>query len=165
MRLDSIESALRRNDICRLHTFAMERERRAGEDGLPAIDFQLLAETPSSLEAVYITEGNRILVEPGVAFSDDCQREAEADSRGIISLAPLLWQGDLPDLERGEPLFVRDLGWEDNARIMAAFPHRTPYLFLIPTRESSPQIRSYYEGMRMLWGAEDVNSHVPKAPG
>ena len=44
----------------------MIREEGGGGAGLPEMDFQLLAETPPPLEAVYITEGNRIMVAPGL---------------------------------------------------------------------------------------------------
>ena len=159
MRLDSIETALRRNDICALHTYAMDRASGTATgpsamDQGPSLDFQLLAETPTHLEPVYLTEGNRILVDRGRAVPAVCQREGEADRFGIISLAPLLWQGDLPGLERGKPIFVRDLGPEDNQRIIQAFPDRTPYLLLTPGPEAYPELLDYPAGMALIWGEE-----------
>ncbi len=172
MRLDSIESGLRRNDICRLHTYAMLRteagapaddtveageeapEARTGGGGdeLPTLDFRLLAETPDHLEPVYLTEGNRILVQPDRPITEACRREARADRGGIISLPPLIWQGDLPTVERGAPMFVRDLGWEENGEVITAFPDRRPYLLLTPAPGALPELRDYEEGMRVLWG-------------
>jgi hypothetical protein len=159
MRLDSIETALRRNDICALHDLAMVRSGRDG--GGPggaavgqSLDFQLLAETPPHLEPVYLTEGNRILVDQRRAVTPECQREGRADRLGIISLAPLLWQGDLPGVESGRPMFVRDLGPEDNQRVLEAFPERVPYLLLTPTPEGTPEVRAYDEGMALIWGEE-----------
>ncbi len=157
MRLDSIETALRRNDVCALHTLALAREESRADPTLleqegPALDFQLLAETPQQLEPVYLTEGNRILVDSERPVTPECQREGRADRLGIISLAPLLWQGDLPGVEDGRPMFVRDLGPEDNRRALAAFPDRTPYLLLTPGEEALPELRSYEEGMALIWG-------------
>jgi len=157
MRLDSIETALRRNDICALHTYAFERESEPSSGppsgpGGAGLDFQLLAETPPHLQTVYLTEGNRILVDPERPVTPQCQREARADGFGIISLAPLLWQGDLPGLEEGRPIFVRDLGPEENRRIMEAFPDRRPYLLMTPAPDSDPEVREYGEGMGILWG-------------
>jgi len=165
MRLDSIESALRRNDLCRVHTYVTLRAVSRGEGeppsnaALPELDFSLLAETPAPLEPVYITEGNRILIDPREPFSPECRREAQADQGGIISLAPLIWQGDLPGLERGGAMFVRDLGWEDNQTVQAAYPDRTPYVFLIPAPGWDPELREYEEGMRSLWGDEGAETN------
>ncbi|MFC1574890.1 hypothetical protein ACFL3Z_02300, partial [Gemmatimonadota bacterium] len=107
-----------------------------------------------SLRAVNITEGNRVGIDPREVFSPECQREARADGNGIVSLAPLIWQGDLPGIETGKPMFVRDLGWEENRRIRSAFPLRAPYVLLIPAPGWDPEIREYEAGMRALWGDE-----------
>jgi hypothetical protein len=157
MRLDSIETALRRNDVCTLHAYAQERVAAKREPRLPSpvpskLDFQLLAESPGKLEPLYLTEGNRILVDPDVPISPECEREARADGRGIISLAPLLWQGDLPGLEEGRPMFVRDLGPEENEKVLEAFPTRRPFLLLTPGPDAPPELRDYQEGMDLIWG-------------
>jgi hypothetical protein len=157
MRLDSIETALRRNDICALHTFALARARAArGESQVEpdpsGLDFQLLAETPATLEAVYLTEGNRILIDRRLGVPPECEREARADARGIVSLAPLIWQGDLPGMEEGRPMFVRDLGPEENGMVLEGFPHRRPYVLMTPAPDSGPALRSYRDGMEVIWG-------------
>lgn len=161
MRLDSIETALRRNDVCQLHTFALWRAQQAKRQGASpgtassppvTLDFQLLAESPAPLEAVYITEGERVLVNRALPFTEDCRREAEADRNGIISLAPLIWQGDLPGVERGESMFVRDLGWKDNESVRAAYPERDAYVFFVPSPDEKPRLEAYRVGMEAVWG-------------
>ena len=161
MRLDSIETALRRNDVCALHAYAEERgaallDGRSLSMAPSGLDFQLLAESPPKLEPLYLTEGNRILVDPEIPVSPACRREAQADSRGIISLAPLLWQGDLPGLEKGRPMFVRDLGPEENRKVLEAFPSRRPYLLMTPRPDGRPELLDYSEGMDLIWGGGSV---------
>ncbi len=159
MRLDSIETALRRNDVCALSSYAADRFSRGGSGsslgpGETALDFELLADTPSHLKPVSLSEGNRILVDPTLPLTSLCRWEAHADRFGIISLAPLIWQGDLPGLEEGRPMFVRDLGPEQNRPVLEAFPDRRPYLLMTPAPDSEPQIRDYDEGMALIWGEE-----------
>ena len=156
MRLDSIETALRRNDVCTLHRYSVARSSGAlggaGVDPDPyGLDFHLVAETPPTLEAVYLTEGNRILRDPRLPVPPECQREARADARGIVSLAPLIWQGDLPGIEEGRPMFVRDLGPEDNRRVLEAFPDRQPFVLMTSVPEAGPELLSYREGMEVIW--------------
>ncbi len=104
------------------------------------------------MQPTLLSEGDRILVDPSLPFTDECRREAEADRNGIISLAPLVWQGDLPGVEEGDPMFVRDLGPTDNDRVRSAFPARESYVLLIPERGGNPRILGYEEGIDMLWG-------------
>jgi hypothetical protein len=156
MRLDSIETALRRNDVCTLHRYAVARSSEAlggqGADPDPSgLDFRLVAETPAALETVYLTEGNRILIDPRLPVPPECQREARADARGIVSLAPLLWQGDLPGIEDGRPMFVRDLGPEDNRKVLEAFPDRQPFVLMTPAPEAGPELLPYADGMEVIW--------------
>lgn len=80
-------------------------------------------------------------------------RELEADRFGAVALAPLLWQGDLPEAESGKPLFVRDLGPETNAEIRRLFSGRRAFLFSPLRAGADPEIVPYEEGMRVLWGA------------
>ena len=46
-----------------------------------------------------------------------------------MALTPLLWQTALPGEEGGSCL-MRDLGPEANRRLMAAFPERTPWMWM-----------------------------------
>jgi hypothetical protein len=164
MRLDSIETALRRNDVCRLHGFAEAYARRVGDLAHtdPEIDFRPLPSTPASLVPLVLSEGNRVWVDTTSAFSTDCQREARSDRLGVISLAPLLWQGDLPGIERGRPLLVRDLGPEENLATLRAFPGRRPFVLYLPASGWAPVLRPYDEGMEVLWrqGSRPVSGQL-----
>jgi hypothetical protein len=157
MRLDSIETALRRNDICRLHRYTMERvARTAGATAsapLPELDFRLLPGAPPNLQSMLLAEGDRVGVDPREPVTPECDREAQADRFGVISLAPLVWQGDLPGAESGRPMFVRDLGPEENEALLADFPGRAPYVFRAAEETGAPpMLVPYAEGMARLWG-------------
>jgi hypothetical protein len=153
MRLDSVETALRRNDLCQVHRLALTLDGRASEDpvNVADLDFEPLPGTPVHLTEVTLSEGNRILANPLLEPSESCIREARADRHGIVSLAPLLWQGDLPGLERGDPLFARDLGWEDNEAVRDTFRERTPYLLVAPAPGEPPILQAYRTGMMEIW--------------
>ena len=157
MRLDSIETALRRNDICSLHRYAAGRVADngggAGSAPLPELDFELLPGTPANLQFLRLAGGDRVRVDPGEPVTPECGREAQADRFGVISLAPLVWQGDLPGAESGRPMFVRDLGPEENRALLAAFPERAPYVFRAGEAGGPPVLVPYAEGMARLWGA------------
>ncbi|NIP59128.1 MAG: hypothetical protein GWM92_12610, partial [Gemmatimonadetes bacterium] len=135
MRSDSIETGLRRNDICRLHHYALERARSVGTpshsgraagtaEPLPELDLRPLPGTPDHLRFLEHSPGNRVRVDPRVPPSAECRREAGADRLGVVALAPLLWQGDLPGIDDGRPLVVRDLGPGANARVLRRHPDR-----------------------------------------
>jgi hypothetical protein len=156
MRLDSVETALRRNDLCQVHHLALTLDGVASNlhVSVADLDFRPLPGTPPHLTEVTLSEGNRVLADPLLEPSDGCIREARADRNGIVSLAPLLWQGDLPGLEQGNPLFVRDLGWTDNEVVRDTFQGRTSYLLVVPTPGEPPILQAYQEGMRETWGEE-----------
>jgi len=156
MRQDSVISLLRRNSNCALHTYALAREARAqGVDvPLPPIDLEQVPGTPADIERPAFAEGATIRVRRGEAFSPTCRREVEADRFGAVALAPLVWQGDLPGIETGRPLFVRDMGPERNLALLRRYPERAVYLFT-PTRDGAPpQLLPYAEGVRLLWGGD-----------
>ncbi len=172
MRMDSVETALRRNDICQLHRYATRRlefgtvpadassQNPVGQE----LDFRPLPGTPDPLRMVEVTPGNRVRVDPRIEFTPECRREARADRFGVLALAPLLWQGDLPGIEKGQPMAVRDLGPRANARLLARWPERTPYVFLYPGPEASPTLLPYDEGMARLWGEGESRSIGPAGP-
>ena len=104
------------------------------------------------LNAVVIPGGVTVSRLGEALWSAECAQQVEADRFGAVSLAPLLWQGDLPGLPVEGAMYVRDYGPEWNARVLAAHPGRSPHLFT-PTEEGGrPQIVDYDEGMRVLWG-------------
>jgi hypothetical protein len=156
MRQDSIVSVLRRNTNCQIHAYAKAREARerfGGRDTpLPEIDLLQAPESPVGLRRVSVSQGVWVRTREGEAWTPECIREAQADRFGTVALAPLLWQGDLPGLERGDPLFVRDLGPETNARITALFPDRAAFVFGYFSQGAPPRVLPYDEGMRILWG-------------
>jgi hypothetical protein len=170
MRLDSIETALRRNDICRLHRYTVERVARAAgaaaPEPLPELDFQLLPGAPANLQSMLLAEGDRVDVDPREPVTPACGREAQSDRLGVISLAPLVWQGDLPGAESGRPMFVRDLGPEQNEALLADFPERVPYLYRTAGAGGLPVLVPYERGMAELWGAATRAAVlVPRAAG
>ena len=82
-----------------------------------------------------------------------CRRQNAADALGASSLTGSLWLGDLPGLPARGPMWVRDLGPEVNARLIAAYPDRVP-LFLLPSRErGGERVVPYEEGVQRLWSA------------
>ena len=87
-----------------------------------------------------------------------CQREFESDSLGSLGLTNYLWLGDLPGLPPKGPLWVRDLGPEENARLIEMHPDRFP-LFLLPDGESGQwSVVPYDLGVSTLW------SPLPSTP-
>lgn len=155
MTLDAVETAVRQNPTCLLHTLAddltgPDERRRAG--ALARLDMQA-RESGLPLELV-IAPGDKVRVRAGERLSGACLREARSDSRGILDIAPLIWQGDLPGVPGEGPLFVRDFGPEHNARLIAAMPERRPYLFYLPSPKAEPVLAPYDAAITLLWGAD-----------
>ncbi|MDH3271420.1 MAG: hypothetical protein OEN56_08825 [Gemmatimonadota bacterium] len=146
MRRDSVETALRRNDICAVDSYA--RWRVAGDPGPePLLDLNPLPGTPASLSTRTLSPGNLVRVDPSSAFDAACAREARADRLGTLELELVAWRH--PPIP-GEPVFVaRDLGPAANARTLGAL-NRTPYVLV--EREGVRFLVEYAEGMEMLWG-------------
>ena len=68
-----------------------------------------------------------------------------------MELAPLLWQGDVPGVETGAPMFVRDRGPELNAAVAGQHSQRTAWLFVPPAPGEAPVLRPYTEVVAELW--------------
>jgi hypothetical protein len=158
MRQDSIVSALRRNTACQLHHYAMAREARTrhgeADAPLPEVDLDQTAGSPRGIARVSLGHELSIRTRAGEALTPECRRELEADRFGAVALAPLVWQGDLPGIERGDALFVRDLGPETNKKVRDLYPHRTAFVFGYFASDAPPRALPYQEAMRILWGEE-----------
>ena len=170
MRQDSIITALRRNTNCGLHLYALARETRAtarearaaGADPrrlndpdlapLPEVDLEQVPGTPPDIERPPSPPGATLRTRAGEPFGIACTREVGADRFGTVALAPLVWQGDLPGLEEGRPMFVRDFGPERNRRLLDAYPERRPFVFVPKDPSRPPEIVGYDEAMAQLWG-------------
>lgn len=84
---------------------------------------------------------------------DQCLREAGSDRLGRLGLTDYLWRGDLPGLGGSGVLWARDLGPEANARLIEAYPDRTPLLAMpAPERTGDGLVVPYEMGVNALWG-------------
>lgn len=158
MRQDSVVPALRRNTNCALHRYALAREALAAGAPLPDgaslddVDLDQVPGMPDDILRPPSPEGATLRIREGEPFGVGCRREYGADRFGVVALAPLVWQGDLPGIEEGRPLFVRDFGPELNQRLLRLYPDRRPWVFVPRDPESAPEIVPYDEAMAQLWG-------------
>ena len=144
LRLDRVEAAIRQYPTCDLQQYldAPVAQR-------PALDLRPRA---TDLPArVVMPSGDVLRMRPGDELSPACWRELAADRLGIVDPAPLLWRGSLPGVEDSRAMVVRDFGPERNARMLHAFPERTPYVLLRDLPDGPPRIAAYDDGMRILW--------------
>lgn len=152
MRLDSVETALRQNPTCDVQALvdAVVAGDAAARDRIAAhLDFEPRATDLPPV--VQIATGNMMRIRPGTDLAPDCRRQAMADRFGILDVAPLLWLGDLSGGPTTGPMYVRDLGPERNARLIAKHPDRAPYLFFTPGDLEPPVLRPYDEALALLW--------------
>ena len=150
MRQDSVITVLRRNTNCGLHLYALAREARGVS--LPEVDLAQVPGMPPDIERPPSPPGATIRTRAGEPFGTACFREVGADRYGAVALAPLVWQGDLPGVEEGRPMFVRDFGPEQNRRLLDAYPERRPFVFVPKDPSLPPEIVPYDEAMAQLWG-------------
>lgn len=81
-----------------------------------------------------------------------CQREQASDRLGVLGLTSLLWLGDLPGLPPEGALWVRDLGPERNAALIARYPERVPLFVLPPATQAGEWLVVPYErGVHQVW--------------
>src|SRR5690606_27411044 len=164
MRLDSVETAMRQNSICAVHHFAQVYPGQGGAGaGKAVLDFVPRSGYPPGFSRVEIAPRVLGLARKDEAFSPSCAREIGADRTGVVDVAPMLWQRDLPGLPASGALLVRDLGPEANAALIAQFPDRAPYVFHTPTSEADPILVPYDEGMAAIWGAQPAADSVSLA--
>jgi 4-amino-4-deoxy-L-arabinose transferase-like glycosyltransferase len=164
MRQDSIITALRRNTSCGLHLYAAAREERVRfgrEVPLPVVDLEQVAGSPPGIEVPPLRAGSTVRIRDGEPFPETCLRELASDRFGTVALAPLVWQGDLPGIERGLPVFVRDLGPERNRAVLDLYPERTPFVFTPTAVDAAPELVPYAEAMTLLWSGSDTQPSPP----
>ena len=150
MRLDSVETALRQNSTCEVQAFVEAYVAGRRGDELPPLDFVPRADRlPESVE---ISPRNEIRVRKGERLTPECQRQIASDRNGVLDITPFVWQGDLPGLPARGAMFVRDMGPEANARLLAHYPERKPYVWLVPAPDAPPELVAYEVGMSALWG-------------
>ena len=151
LRGDSLEAAMAQNPTCDVHNFAtwyaanpVERTTRA-----PAIEFTF--DAPNRTTRMEIAQGDEIRYTQGTPLSRACLREVASDTLGIIDIAPLVWQNDVPGLGGDGAMIVRDMGPEANARLIARYPDRVPMLLYRPVKEATPTLAPYAVGIKALW--------------
>lgn len=154
MRRDSVDTALRRNALCRLHEYAEARVADRLRETLPEVDLQFLPGTPSELRVAHVG-GFPVRVDPGQTLGAACVRQLRADRFGGVELAPLLWQTPLPGTG-GRMLLFRDLGPDLNQPLLERYQDRTPYLYLPAAADGPPALMPYERGVELLWGEGDA---------
>ena len=154
LRGDSVEAAMALNPTCDVHNFAQwyatPSAARAGTP--PALKFDF--SSPTSLQKINIASGDEIQYVQGGPLSRACVREVASDTLGIIDIAPHEWQSDLPGLGGEGAMVVRDLGPEENSRLIAQYPERKPMMLLRTVKEGPPALVPYADGIKVLWRAE-----------
>ncbi len=145
VRVDSIREALRQNTTCELDRFLGARERSGS--GSPASAW---TGGTRRLRQLRMPSGSTIRTYSGEVLTPECEREAASDYAGVLALPALLWQGDLPGLGSHGAMYVRDLGPERNARLLARFPEREPAV-LVRTGGDELRLIPYWRGMKELW--------------
>jgi 4-amino-4-deoxy-L-arabinose transferase-like glycosyltransferase len=149
MRVDSIRLALRSNSSCTVQRHLDALDGGALDPDAPrSLAFD--SDSTARLRAFAMPSGSLLRSFEGEALTPRCEREAASDFEGALGLPPLLWQGDLPGLPAQGALFVRDLGPERNARLVARFPEREPMTLV--SREGRLRLLPYDLVMRELWG-------------
>jgi hypothetical protein len=151
LRLDSLEIAMRYNTTCDAYRFAQWYTGNSGiaATNQPPIDFSF--HPHPELPKMRIAYDDDIRLRPGVPMTPSCLREVASDTLGIVDISPFVWQGDLPGANGHGAMIVRDMGPEENARLIARYPERVPAVFYRPTKEGPPRLVPYVVGMTALW--------------
>jgi hypothetical protein len=149
MRRDSVETALRRNDLCAVDAYVRWREGGAA-GGAPHLDLRPLPGPAPDLRPQLLSEGNVALLRPGAPRDAACLREAASDRVGTVELEPLAWRH--PPVPGAGVVVARDLGPAANARTLLAFPGATPWVLVDGGGGAPWRVLPYAEGMELLWG-------------
>lgn len=149
MRRDSVETALRRNDACRVDAYA---RWRAGDlaGPPPTLDLRPRPGPAPGLVPMELSPGNRVLIRPGAPVEPECAREAHSDRLGTLELEPLLWQA--PPLPGRGLVVARDLGPDADARAWASFAGYHAYVEVDGGPGRPPHLLEFRQGMELLWG-------------
>jgi len=152
MRRDSVETALRRNDLCAMDRYARWRGADAASGGVapPALDLEPLPGTPQGLVRVQLSPGNDAWADPTTPWDAVCMREAAADASGTLELEALAWRA--PPLPGRDLVIARDMGPEIDARVRAAMADRQAFVYVAGDGTSPPEMLPYDEGLGRLWG-------------
>jgi hypothetical protein len=145
MRLDSVETALRQNPTCDVHSFA--ESFASGAKASVRLDFKPRATNLPPLAE--ISPGNRIRVAPNRPLDASCTAQVRADLAGVIDVTPFVWQGDLPGSAPAGAMFVRDMGPEANRKLITANSTRRP-MMLLPDGDSV-RLVPYSIAERAIW--------------
>lgn len=164
MRNDSIQPLVRRNDFCMLREYALARLAGGTGPSLPPIDLTQTSAPAERLISLQQPDGSVVWRGEGVEWSEECVREMSADRYGSVALVPLLWQGDLPGLESGGPMFVRDFGPERNQAVRALFPGLEALVWAHPPG-GRPALLPYDAAMVGFWGPVPTPPELPVRPG
>jgi hypothetical protein len=151
LRGDSLEAALALNATCDVHNFANWYAANPGERSTnpPPLTFDF--DAPNKTQTLSIAKGDEIRFVEGNPFVRACLRQVASDSLGIIDISPLVWQNDLPGLGDKGAMIVRDMGPEDNAKLIARYPGRVPVMLFRPEKEGPPKLTPYDVGLKALW--------------
>jgi hypothetical protein len=164
VRGDSIESAIRRNDLCELAAW-IDVRRGVRPGPAPEIDFAPRPGSPPRVVPVETGPGVFARVRADVdgvpVVSVACRTDVLGPDRvGTLELDPLLWAVEREGAIEGRaPLWARDLGPRDNARLIDAFSGR-PAWVLVPDEEGVPRYEPYDAAMTRIWGV-DVSAAGP----
>ncbi|MEP6549661.1 MAG: hypothetical protein ABJB95_00690 [Gemmatimonadales bacterium] len=151
LRADSLEAALALNPTCEVQSFAnWYATKPAGGGGdRPTLNFDFAGSNRT--QKIEIARGDQIRYTQGTPLTRACLRQVASDTLGIIDIAPLVWQGDLPGLGGNGAMIVRDLGPEENSKLIARYPGRVPMMLLREEKEGPPKLVPYEAGIRLLW--------------
>ena len=150
-RGDSLEAALALNPTCEAQEFATwySGPRSTGSANPPPLNFDFAAgNRPQKIE---IAQGDEIRYNQGRALSRPCLAQVASDTLGIIDIAPLSWQSDLPGLGESGVMVVRDMGPSENAKLIARYPARLPMMLIRREKEGPPELMPYEAGEKILW--------------
>jgi hypothetical protein len=147
LRDDQIRSALAIWSTCQLHTQLARLE--SGE--LPREALESNRNGGSALITRTMPSGSRIRTYDGEMLTNECEGQAASDFRGVSGLPQRSWRGDLPGVERGRPMYVRDLGPAKNEEMLRRYTSREAWVLVSDGPASTARLMPYVEAMALLW--------------